>query len=134
MNNLVTMPLEVKEWTDYNYDEKRAILIGWWNFKPQAVSLDVDDYFLKLLDECIDDVWFVAVHSFILGKHSELLYSAIQLDEVAELLIQAKMTYFMALQNKDQSLDDLIEAQENLLNELSRSYVFDKDALVEPTI
>lgn len=134
MNNLVTMPLEVKEWADYNYDEKRAILIGWWNFKPKAVSQDVDDYFFKLLDECIDDIWFIAVHSFLLGKHSELLYSAIQLDEVGELLIQAKMTYFMALQNKDQSLDDLIEAQENLLNELSRSYVFDKDALVEPTI
>ena len=77
--------LEIKKWEEYKIEEKKKILNHWYSYYGRIiVSLEEWQTFLGLLDYNIEEVYKVAVMSYIHNIGPQVLVTAISYNKVDE--------------------------------------------------
>ena len=79
--------MEIKDWKEYENEEKTELLIHWWNRFGEKTN-DVDEILLfnKLIVTKPDEMYDLAVASYIMGISNQWLLQAMRGNFVEQLL------------------------------------------------
>ncbi len=79
--------MEIKEWAQYSREEKKTLLKHWWYYYGKLlITLEEQEIFEHLVEECPDCIMSIALFSYLQDKSSQNLIYAIRQNRVKELI------------------------------------------------
>lgn len=112
--------MKIKEWKDYSISEKNRLLHHWWYYYGKLIiTLEEQQKFNELVDKDSDQVFALAVASYVHGESSQPLIYAMRANKVEALMATIQKTESII----DEKVKNTFSLAENkLIIEIVRTY------------